>query len=126
MYQIDHRTYRSVKGYNRRVRFLVIHYTAIDFKASVTALTGTSASAHYLVPDPSDKAYLEAGYKEMRIFNLVDEIERAWHAGVSSWGGRNNLNDTSIGIEMVNLAKDNNGKFFFRLTIQYKSMLLHS
>ncbi|SUG29913.1 N-acetylmuramoyl-L-alanine amidase [Salmonella enterica subsp. arizonae] len=49
----------------------------------------------------------------MRIFNLVDENERAWHAGVSSWAGRSNLNDTSIGIEMVNLASDNNGVFVF-------------
>ncbi len=49
----------------------------------------------------------------MRIFNLVDENERAWHAGVSYWDGRNNLNDTAIGIETVNLATDNDGVFTF-------------
>lgn len=113
MYQIDYNSYRSVKGYNRRVRFLVMHYTAIDFKSSITALTGPSVSAHYLVPDPSEKSYNEAGFTEMRIFNLVDENERAWHAGVSSWAGRSNLNDTAIGIETVNLASDNNGVFIF-------------
>uniref|UniRef100_UPI00119CAFF5 N-acetylmuramoyl-L-alanine amidase n=1 Tax=Yersinia bercovieri TaxID=634 RepID=UPI00119CAFF5 len=113
MYQIDYNSYRSVKGFNRRVRFLVMHYTAIDFKASVTALTGSSVSAHYLVPDPSEKTYIDAGFKDMRIFNLVDENERAWHAGVSSWTGRSNLNDTAIGIETVNLATDNNGVFVF-------------
>lgn len=43
----------------------------------------------------------------MRIFNLVDEKERAWHAGVSSWARHSNLNDTSIGIEIVNLATGN-------------------
>ncbi|EJF82561.1 N-acetylmuramoyl-L-alanine amidase [Candidatus Bartonella washoeensis] len=104
MYQIDYNSYRSVKSFNRRIRFLVMHYTSIDFKGSITALTGSAVSAHYLVPDPSEKTYLEAGFKDMRIFNLVDENERAWHAGVSSWAGRNNLNDTSIGIEIVNLA----------------------
>lgn len=56
IYQIDFNSYRSVKGFNRRVRFLVMHYTAIDFAASVRALAGDGAvSAHYLVPDPDDK-----------------------------------------------------------------------
>ncbi|WP_019223949.1 N-acetylmuramoyl-L-alanine amidase [Bartonella rattaustraliani] len=105
MYQIDYNSYRSIKSFNRRVRFLVMHYTSINFKESVMALTGEAVSAHYLVPDPSDQTYLEAGFKDMRIFNLVDERERAWHAGVSSWAGRSNLNDTSIGIEIVNLAR---------------------
>ncbi|WP_208436108.1 N-acetylmuramoyl-L-alanine amidase [Bartonella phoceensis] len=106
MYQIDYNSYRSVKSFNPRVRFLVMHYTSFDFKESVMALTGENVSAHYLVPDPSERAYLEAGFKDMRIFSLVDESKRAWHAGVSSWAGRSNLNDTSIGIEMVNLARD--------------------
>ncbi|WP_455480510.1 N-acetylmuramoyl-L-alanine amidase [Bartonella sp. B12(2025)] len=104
MYQIDYNSYRSIKSFNRRVRFLVMHYTSLDFKASVMALTGENVSAHYLVPDPSEQTYIESGFKGMRIFNLVDENERAWHAGVSSWAGRSNLNDTSIGIEIVNLA----------------------
>ncbi|WP_142417194.1 N-acetylmuramoyl-L-alanine amidase [Bartonella massiliensis] len=104
MYQIDYNSYRSVKSFNRRVRFLVMHYTAINFKASVMALTGEKVSAHYLVPDPSEQTYREAGFKDMRIFNLVDENERAWHAGVSSWAGHSHLNDSSIGIEIVNLA----------------------
>ncbi|WP_147457708.1 N-acetylmuramoyl-L-alanine amidase, partial [Serratia plymuthica] len=63
-----------------------------------------SVSAHYLVPDPEDQTYQAAGFSGVRIFNLVDEDERAWHAGVSKWGSRNNLNDTAIGIEIVNLA----------------------
>ncbi|PIT69735.1 N-acetylmuramoyl-L-alanine amidase [Bartonella tribocorum] len=104
MYRIDYNSYRSVKGFNRRVHFLVMHYTAIDFKESIMALTGEKVSAHYLVPDPSEQTYREAGFKDMCIFNLVDESERAWHAGVSSWAGYSRLNDTSIGIEIVNLA----------------------
>lgn len=104
MYRIDYNSYRSVKSFNRRVRFLVMHYTSLDFKASIMALTGEKVSAHYLVPDPSEQTYREAGFKDMRIFNLVDENERAWHAGVSSWAGHSHLNDVSIGIEIVNLA----------------------
>ncbi|CBI76490.1 N-acetylmuramoyl-L-alanine amidase amiD precursor [Bartonella clarridgeiae 73] len=113
MYKIDYNSYRNVKGFNSRVRFLVMHYTAANFKSSVTTLTGPSVSAHYLVPDPSEKTYIEAGFKDMHIFNLVDENERAWHAGVSSWAGRSNLNDTAIGIEIINLASNNNGQLIF-------------
>jgi len=114
MYPIDYNRYRSIKGFNRRVRFLVIHYTAVNFATSVKLLSGNgSTSAHYLIPDPSEQTYLDAGFKDMRIFNLVDENERAWHAGVSSWANRTNLNDSSIGIEIVNLASDNSGKFTF-------------
>lgn len=110
---IDYNSYRSVKGFNRRVRFLVIHYTAVNFSASMRSLTGPSVSAHYLVPDPSDNSYAEAGFNDMRIFNLVDENERAWHAGVSAWAGRTNLNDSAIGIETVNQASEKNGVFTF-------------
>jgi len=114
MYKIDNNSYRSVKGFNRRIRFLIMHYTAVGFSSSVKSLSGNgSVSAHYLVPNPTEQAYINAGFKEMRIFNLVDESERAWHAGVSYWGGRNNLNDTSIGIEIINLATDDHGKFSF-------------
>ncbi|MFP1839445.1 N-acetylmuramoyl-L-alanine amidase [Lonsdalea quercina] len=112
MYQIDYNSYRSVNGFNRRVRFLIMHYTALDFDNSII-LTGSSVSAHYLVPNPSDNSYTDAGFEDMRIFNLVDENERAWHAGVSSWADRSNLNDSSIGIETVNLATDDNGIFSF-------------
>lgn len=111
---IDYNTHRSISGFNSRVRFLVMHYTAADFKSSVNVLTKGAVSAHYLVPDPGDASYVSAGNTGAKIFNLVSESERAWHAGVSSWGGRNNLNDTSIGIENVNLAKDDGkGHFTF-------------
>lgn len=67
MYTVDYNSYRAIKGFNHRVRFLVMHYTALDFKASITALTGPSVSAHYLIPDPSEKTYIDAGFKDMRV-----------------------------------------------------------
>lgn len=82
---------------NTRVRFLVLHYTATDDAESLRLLTQGDVSAHYLVkthPDNLDGKPI--------VLQLVPESERAWHAGVSYWHGRNSLNDTSIGIEIVN------------------------
>jgi N-acetylmuramoyl-L-alanine amidase len=113
MYNIDYNSYRAVKSYNQRVHFLVMHYTALNFQGSINALTGSLVSAHYLVPEPTDQTYINAGFKDMRIFNLVNEHERSWHAGVSEWAGRIGLNDTSIGIEIVNEATVQGGNFIF-------------
>ncbi|MBS0055859.1 N-acetylmuramoyl-L-alanine amidase [Yersinia sp. Marseille-Q3913] len=113
MYMIDYNSFRAVKSFNSRVRFLVLHYTAENFEGSIKSLTGDKVSVQYLVPDITDESYIQAGFKDMRIFNLVDENARAWHAGVSSWAERTNLNDTSIGIEIVNLATDNKGVWHF-------------
>ncbi len=93
-------------NYNQRIFSLVLHYTALDFENSLKVLTDpkTQVSAHYLVPEEN------MGGKR-KIFQLVKEKERAWHAGISTWQKRINLNDTSIGIEIVNLGyKDEMGK----------------
>lgn len=110
---IDYTSYRS-ENFNDRIRFLVLHYTAQNFADSIKSLTNGSVSAHYLVPDETDKTYTDR-FKDkiIGVFNLVDEDKRAWHAGMSYWAGRNNLNDTSIGIEIVNQATDNQGVFTF-------------
>ena len=84
-------------GQNERVRFLIIHYTVLDEEQSLKVLTEDDVSAHYLIPQ---KPEIKNG--RPIIFQLVDENNRAWHAGASSWNGRNNLNDTSIGVEIVN------------------------
>lgn len=103
---IDNTTYRA-QSFESRVCFLVMHYTVGNFERSIAELTEPlSVSVQYVVPDPTDPSYLAAGFSGVRVFNLVDEQNRAHHAGVSSWRGRTNLNDTSIGIEIVNTAHD--------------------
>jgi N-acetylmuramoyl-L-alanine amidase len=50
----------------------------------------SSVSAHYLIEEDG------------KVFLLVEEEKRAWHAGVSIWEDDQDLNDLSIGIELVN------------------------
>lgn len=73
--------------------FIILHYT--DMETGVAALahlrdSATKVSAHYLIEEDG------------RIFSLVPEGKRAWHAGESWWGGLTDLNGHSIGIELVN------------------------
>ncbi|WP_295799793.1 N-acetylmuramoyl-L-alanine amidase [uncultured Microbulbifer sp.] len=92
------------KNASERVRFLVLHFTAIDFGTSLRVLTQPSSSpvsSHYLVPENNDPSY---PHDDLRVYQLVDEYRRAWHAGRSAWEDRSQLNDHSIGIEIVNTA----------------------
>jgi N-acetylmuramoyl-L-alanine amidase len=79
----------------RRPNFVILHQTTND-EAERALLTLTDplkkVSAHYLVG------------RDGAVMQLVDERDRAWHAGESWWGGLTDLNSASIGIEL-----DNNG-----------------
>ncbi|MEN3258797.1 N-acetylmuramoyl-L-alanine amidase [Sodalis endosymbiont of Spalangia cameroni] len=99
---IDHGDYAVDTSYpsqsqDDRVRFLIFHYTAVDDNESLRLLTHGSVSAHYLIPSHPTEIH-----GKPVVLQLVPENKRAWHAGVSGWAGRNNINDTSIGIEIVN------------------------
>ncbi len=83
-----------------RQKFIIVHYTAIDKDASIRALVEKDVSSHFLVSDQYGDP----------VYALVDEDKRAWHAGLSSWKTRTNLNDSSIGIEIVNNGEIS-GKF---------------
>lgn len=80
----------------RRPGVVILHHTTNDdAETALRTLTHplTEVSAHYLIG------------RDGRIFYLVDEAKRAWHAGDSYWGGIRDLNSVSIGIEL-----DNNGR----------------
>ncbi|EDS99776.1 N-acetylmuramyl-L-alanine amidase, negative regulator of AmpC, AmpD [Burkholderia ambifaria IOP40-10] len=90
-----------------RVRTLVLHYTAETLADSIASLTDPQkqVSSHYLVPDAAN------GSGPFRVYALVPESRRAWHAGVSYWQGERMLNASTVGIEIVNLgfpAQDEN------------------
>jgi N-acetylmuramoyl-L-alanine amidase len=82
----------TAKGQASRVRFLVLHYTVSDKPASLKVLTEQQVSAHYLLTDDASPT----------VYGLVDETRAAYHAGISSWKGYTQLNNSSIGIEIVN------------------------
>lgn len=90
-YSVDSDTYQST-GKSQRIKTIVLHYTVSDNERSIKTLTTGNVSAHYLILDKNDD----------KIYNLVPESERAWHAGEGGFSGRTILNDTSIGIEIVN------------------------
>lgn len=90
-YNVDSETYVS-KAQNERIQFIILHYTAGNNEASIKELTSGKVSSHFLVLDNDDNT----------VYNLVPVDKRAWHAGSSSFGGRTNINDTSVGIEIVN------------------------
>jgi len=52
-------------------------------------LEGVRVSAHFVVD------------RQGRVSQFVPLSRRAWHAGESSWEGRDNCNDYAIGIEMI-------------------------
>lgn len=80
-----------------RVQYLIIHFTTVDLPRSLKILTQGPVSSHYLVSE-------RQGDAPAKIYQLVDESRRAYHAGVSSWKGATALNASSIGIEIVNLG----------------------
>lgn len=94
-YSVDTRL--AAQGARPRVKTVVIHYTAEDFSTSLATLTDKEVSVHYLIPTqpPQHRG-------TPLIWQLVPEQELAWHAGISYWRGTTRLNDTSIGIELVN------------------------
>lgn len=63
------------------------------------------SSAQYLArPDTSVSAHLVIA-RSGQVIQLLPFHVRAWHAGVSEWMGRREVNDFSIGIEMDNAGK---------------------
>lgn len=76
-----------------RVQFIILHYTETNnLKEAIDLLTSKKrkVSSHFVV-DINGK-----------IYSLVCESKRAWHAGKSVWRGLDDINSRSIGVEIVN------------------------
>lgn len=78
---------------NRTPDMLLLHYTGMEnSEAALTWLTdpASKVAAHYLIDEDGT------------LYQLVDEDQRAWHAGVAHWAGETDINGCSIGIELQN------------------------
>ena len=90
------------KRNNKKISFLILHYTALPSIAdSIKYLCDkkNKVSCHYIISQNG------------KIYNLVDEKYRAWHAGQSAWLLEKDLNSSSIGIELDFSTINNNNKF---------------
>ena len=80
-------------GGQASIDVLMLHYTGMQTaQAAIDRLRDPAAqvSSHYVVDEDGS------------VVRLVPEHLRAQHAGISYWRGVRGLNDTSIGIEIVN------------------------
>ena len=78
------------------VTLLILHHTAGSLPSSLEILQGKDpkhrVGVHYVVTDEA----------KPRVIRMVPEEMAAYHAGKSSWGKLEGLNQHSIGIEIIN------------------------
>lgn len=60
-------------------------------------ISGENVSAHYLISDRVDSRM-----RKQFVYRLIKEQRLAWLAGMSNLNGLANLNDSLIGVEIVN------------------------
>ena len=78
---------------NLKPEYVVLHYTAMnscDEALDRLCEPEYEVSCHFLISETG------------RIFQLVAEANRAWHAGQGWWRGQCDMNSRSIGIELAN------------------------
>lgn len=94
---------------------IVLHYTGMATgEAALARLRDPEAkvSAHYLVEEDG------------RVFALVPEERRAWHAGRGVWQGETDVNAASIGIEIVNPGHEFGYRPFPEIQVQSVTALI--
>ncbi|MFK7791331.1 MAG: N-acetylmuramoyl-L-alanine amidase [Devosiaceae bacterium] len=85
------------------VDILLLHYTGMDDDEAAVrwlASPNSQVSCHYVV------------HKDGRIITMVDEEQRAWHAGQGSWKGVSDINARSVGIEICNPGHEHGYRAF--------------
>lgn len=76
---------------------IILHYTGMPSASEALLWLAnpiSQVSCHYFV------------FEDGRIWQMVPENRRAWHAGRGSWHGESDMNSRSIGIEIANTGHD--------------------
>lgn len=79
----------------RKPNLVIIHHTAqnsCEQTLKTFTMPKTQVSAHYVI------------CKDGKVHHMLNDYLRAWHGGIGKWGSLNDINSSSIGIEI-----DNNG-----------------
>ncbi len=93
----------------RKPNIVVIHHTAqksCGQTLNTFTTPSTSVSAHYVICEDGT------------VHHMLNDYFRAWHGGIGKWGNINDVNSSSIGIEL-----DNDGTEIFS-GLQMNSLLL--
>lgn len=83
----------------RKPNYVIIHHTSQTSTAQTIRtfqVPHSKVSAHYVIG------------RDGRLVQMLNDYDRAWHAGKSKWGSNTDINSSSIGIEL-----DNNGREAF-------------
>ena len=81
---------------NRKPNYVIIHHTSQNSTAQTVRtfqLAHTKVSSHYVIG------------RGGQVIQMLNDYDRAWHAGKSKWGTITDMNSVSLGIEL-----DNNGR----------------
>lgn len=78
---------------NIKIKYIILHFTEtknLEDAVKILCDQQRKVSSHYVIDESGE------------IYQLINDSKRAWHAGSSFWKKDSNLNDISIGIEIVN------------------------
>ena len=82
---------------NRKPNYVIIHHTSQNSTAQTVRtfqLEHTKVSSHYVIG------------RDGQVIQMLNDYDRAWHAGKSKWGSVTDMNSASIGIELDNNGRD--------------------
>ncbi|MFT7144875.1 MAG: N-acetylmuramoyl-L-alanine amidase [Alphaproteobacteria bacterium] len=106
---------RSYEGFPVPINAIVIHGTGMKTHHDVLRRLRDpyfEVSAHYYISSTG------------KLYQLVKDEYKAWHAGVSAWGNMHHLNCNSIGIELFNTTAGNK-KPYTKAQYETLAQLLH-